>query len=136
MIRNDFQNSGFPVNRRNPVIGYKDDGTVKVAYNRYDLRQMVVTNNIVGLVGIWTGAKNSDVFPLDIKDYSGVPVPPEEDKEIDSSPEVVVKLSKGGEFRGVAYLNIASEEKTLSKNEAVYSYLKKTGMTHRVINED
>lgn len=133
MIRNDYKDGGFPISRRNPVVGVSQDGQVHVAYNRYDLKQML-GRNIISICGVWPGNKNSDVFPLDHICYrENLPVPPEQDKEIDSSPEIVVKVTKEQEFRGVAYYNVASGEKTLSTNPSVYEYLKKAPLSPRII---
>lgn len=133
MWRSDFTESNFPITRRNPVIAYIKGNDAKIAYNRFQLKGILQNHEVYCLIGVWPGKKNTDLFILDPNKYKDIPTPPEQHQEIDSSPEIVVKISKGGTVRGIAYLNQKTDEQVLTQEAEIYDYIKSVGIQHRVI---
>lgn len=134
MWRTDMEDGGFPISRRNPVLCFLEDSDIKYAYNRFNLSRILNGGGVKKAIGVWPGKKNTDVFILSVETYKEIPTPPEEHEEIDSSPEVVVKLGKDGMIRGIAYLNQRTDKETVTQDPKVYSYIKAAGIPHRVIN--
>lgn len=135
MWRTDLEESGFPISRRNPVLCFMDgdDRDIRCAYSRCQLSRVLKENPVTKMVGVWPGKKNTDVFILNVESYKNIPTPPEEHEEIDSSPEVVVKLGKGGDLRGIAYFNQELNQEVVTQDSEVYDYIKAAGVQHRVI---
>lgn len=133
MWRSDFTEGNFPITRRNPIIAYIKENDAKVAYNRFQLRSILQSNKVHCLFGVWPGKKNTDLFVLDPTKYKDIPTPPEKHQEIDSSPEVVVKLDKDGFVRGIAYHNQQTDEHVLTQEAQIYDYVKSVGIKHRII---
>ena len=133
MIRNDFKDGNFPISRTNPVLCLSDQCNLFVAYDRYTLHQIFEIAPIIKCVGIWPGKKNTDIFKLNVATYKNIPVPPAEHKDIDSSPEIIVKLSKDENFIELSYTDPIKEVIVRSKDVNLYNYVKQTGMKQRTI---
>ncbi len=121
----DFEKGGFPITKRSPVICTLPDGTVKVAYNRYDLMK-VVKNKVLSCVGVWPGKKNTDCFTLKPDHY--MDAPPERFKEIDNASKIKSFFDPDGKFMEITYTldNITYG----AKDEDLMDYIRKVGLKH------
>jgi len=131
MLLNDFNKGGFPLTRRSPVVVTYTDCSVKVAYNRYDLKELInnVPNNasVASCIGFWPGKKNTDCFILFLDSYNKN-APPKEHKEIDNASEIIMYTSNGT-FVKVIY---TLDDKTfMGTEEALQNYIKKAGLRYK-----
>jgi len=129
LIRKEFFDGGFPMNRRAPVICSLPDGDIRLAYNRYDLKNIIDNEDIINCTGVWHGKKNTDCFILDPDSYCKY-APPENYKEIDSAEEVTVFLDSGIfdriEFKPSPWSD--DQRLRMTRNEKVYQYLLDAGL--------
>lgn len=134
MIRKDFINGGFPINKRNPVFTFMKDGNVKISYNRHDLKRSL-EGDVLKCFGVWPGKINTDCFPLDPQAYAIGP--PEKYKEIDDAWDVTVMYNKEtDEFEKVSYM-INQDDGTalevVSSDKPLQEYILKIGLQHKRI---
>lgn len=135
MIRKEYINGGFPVNRRAPILCVTKK-SILVAYSHYDLKRILESENIIGCVGIWPGKMNTDCFILNPKKYSEW-APPEIHKDIDSAEEVIIYI-KNKSFDRIEYKpGPHAEDQTVivSKDEKLYNYLINIGLKIKKVFE-
>ena len=132
MIRKDFEDGGFPLNNRAPVMCVTVDGLVLLAYNNYDLKRVLDTKGlqIRKLLGIWPGKRNTDVFVLKPECYGKI-APPKEHKEIDNAETVVIEYAKNSVFSAVLYA-LYQGPIISSKDQALEKYLKVAGRKYMI----
>jgi len=130
MILSDFKRGGFPLTRRSPVICTLPDGTVKVAYNRFELSQIIKVNKILSCIGMWPGKKNTDCFSLDPNHY--MDAPPERFKEIDNATEIKAYFysgkPQGKSLKKITYILDGINFET--DDEKLMDYIRKVGLKH------
>lgn len=125
MILRDFEEGRFPLTRRSPAICTLADGTVKVAYNRYDLAQIILKEEVLSCVGMWPGKKNTDIFILDPSAYTIAP--PEKHKEIDSASEIILYYDPNGDFIKLSY-KLSDDVDIISDEHKLLEYVKTVGL--------
>jgi hypothetical protein len=132
MIRKDFEDGGFPINNRAPVMCVTVEGLVLIAYNNYDLKRLLDTKDmkIRKLLGIWPGKRNTDIFVLKPECY-GKMAPPKEHKDIDNAETIVIEYAKDNNFSAVMYA-LHQGPVTTSKDPALEGYLKVAGKKYMV----
>jgi len=137
MIRRDFENGGFPVNKKNPIICFTDKGMMHVVYTNFELKYLCEHRNIVKAIGIWTGKYSSDCFPLNIKEYPLIS-PPAEFQDIDHAEKIKVEFNKGC-LKAIAYIYRKNEDDVITRHshdsfytKDLWEYIKKTGKNHEV----
>ena len=130
MILTDFKKGGFPITKRSPVICTLPDGTVKIAYNRYDLSKIIKIDKILSCVGMWPGKKNTDCFTL-IPDHY-MDAPPEKFKEIDNATEIKTYFYLGepedSSLMKITYVLEGVNYETGDKK--LMDYINKVGLKH------
>jgi len=129
MVRKEFIQGGFPVNRRAPIIGLTSDNELHIFYSHYDLHKLAQTKEISKCIGIWPGKKNTDCFILDPKVYSKYS-PSVIHKDIDSAEEINVFFS-GSDFDRIEYKpGPFAENRTtiISRDKKLYQYLNNIGV--------
>jgi len=134
MLLTDFKNGGFPITRRSPVICTIENGKrdllnkfqVIPAYNRFDLKKIIVTYNVISCVGVWPGKKNSDCFFLDPEYYKIAP--PERHKEIDSAKEIIIYYDTHGNYMKVVYTMSEDTYSIECGKQELLNYIKKVGL--------
>jgi len=129
MLLNDFKEGGFPLTRRSPVVVTYTDCTVKVANNRYELKELICNvpdkASVASCIGFWPGKKNTDCFTLSLDSYNKY-APPESHKEIDNASEIIVFTTTDGTFVKVLY--ILDDMTFLGKEKELIEYIKKVGL--------
>lgn len=133
MIRKDFEDSGFPINRKCPVMSYSDENRLFVSYDNCSLKKAMTEHNIVKCVGIWPGKYDTDIFILNVDSYKDIPAPPIRHKDIDWATEVNIYLDKDGNFEEVVWVESGTEKST--DDPALYEYIIKAGRKHRVVSK-
>ena len=105
MIRTDFQNGGFPIGNRNPVLCVTSDGNVLVAYNNTQLKAAKELNKtIIKMIGVWPGRKDTDLFTMSVDQY-GIMAPPDGHAAVDNAEKITVERSKKtGAFVSATYV--------------------------------
>lgn len=141
MLVNDFEDGGFPISIYTPIICTvvrKDNdnplmGESLMAYNRYDLKQIMTTRKMVYLLGIWPGKKVTDGYPLKLEAYKDIPVPPERYKDIDSAVEIKIIMEKDQFSKMIFRPGPRSENKTPveSNDFKLYDYVRKAGLKYK-----
>jgi len=128
MILRDFESGGFPITKRSPVICTLPNGSVKVAYNRFDLKKIITINKLISCVGMWPGKKNTDCFILDPEAYTIAP--PERYKDIDSATDLKVYLDPDGAFMKITYIinDLVTVE---SDDKELLEYVRKVKLKHQ-----
>ena len=124
MIRKEFKDGGFPLNRRSPVICYLSDGEMRIAYNHSQLKDIIDNEDVRTCAGIWPGKKTTDGFELNPKAYNKFSLP-EKYKDLDSALQVTV-FFEGGDFDRIEYTPGPHEEDQrlhMTRNKEVYQYL-------------
>lgn len=127
MIRKDFENGGFPVNQKNPIICVADDYKVYLAHDNFTLKQILETKVIKKVIGIWPGKHNTDCFPIKIE-ACGKIAPPAKHKDIDSASSISIAYKTGGEFCHVSYVTGDGTNVTQVTDPALESYIKLAGL--------
>lgn len=138
MIRREFFDGGFPINKRNPVLCSTNDGDIVVAYNQYDLRKIILENrHITKCMGVWPGKYNSDCFVLDPEKYSNIP--PEEHSIIDSATNIIVYHNKEPmKFKKLVYYTTDSNGTKIehsSENVDLFTYITRLGLHFKTVYE-
>jgi hypothetical protein len=137
MILRDFESGGFPITRRSPVICTLSDGSVKVAYNRFDLKNIILSGmisagrtapEVISCVGMWPGKKNTDCFILNTDAYKIAP--PERYKDIDNAIEIKIYNDPNGSFMKVTY-KIIDKPLVESTDKELLKYIKAVGLKHQ-----
>jgi len=132
MIKKDFEDGGFPINRRAPVLCVTENGTVRIAYNNWELSKAVEPGDIKKMLGIWPGRVNTDIFVLH-PEYYGKMAPPEEHRTIDNADTIIIEY-EGNTFSSVMYsLPENGEKGTIiqSKDPKLEQYVKKAGRKYQ-----
>ena len=133
MIRNEYLNGGFPINKRNPVMCFLPNGDIYVAYDRWGLKQVIDANPNLKCVGVWPGKHNTDCFRLDKEFYKVAP--PVMNRDIDDATEISVSFSEN-QFEEITYktTGLNNEDFTiLSKDPELYLYISKIGLQHKSV---
>lgn len=128
MILNDFKLGGFPITKRSPVICTLEDKQVLVAYNRYDLKNIITNHYVISCVGVWPGKKNSDCFILDPEAY--IIAPPERYKDIDNATDIKVYFDSNGLFMKITYI-INDTVTVESDDKKLLEYTRKVKLKHQ-----
>ena len=135
MISRDFEQGGFPICKRAPVLCWSGEGRVFVAYNRLTLR--TILNGIEGIqkvVGVWPGKTNTDIFVMNIKDYKDIPYPDNpDDADIDSAEEITVYYDSDGYFLHLVYRFSGETYDHKSTEERLHEYVIHAGLKHKSI---
>ena len=141
MILRDFESGGFPITRRSPVICALSDGAVHVAYNHFDLTEIIkkfntdddfcadqnsVRSYLLSCTGMWPGKKNTDVYQLSPEAYTTAP--PEVHKEIDNALEIIIYYDSDGSFMKVEYKLIDVNYTIESKEPELLTYILEIGL--------
>lgn len=132
MILRDFLTGGFPITRRSPAVCMISDGSVKVAYNRFDLKNIINSSLVLNCIGVWPGKKNTDCFILDPDAYRNL-APPERYKDIDSAEDIKIFINPDGYFVKISYIPGAfSSDRTPHESEDMNlcSYIQTAGLKH------
>lgn len=133
MLRMDYYTEGFPVNKRIPVICILKDNSILIAYNRFDLRQIIINNTLNTCIGVWPGKINTDVFSINPETYKEI-YPPEINKDIDDANEIEIFFcSPGTNFERLIYT--IGDKRIESKNPILYQYIKLTNKKYRTTFE-
>jgi hypothetical protein len=131
MIRKDFETGGFPLQNLAPVMCICADYSVQMAYNKFDLVNILKNYDIRSCYGVWPGKKTTDSFLLDPKIYIALPLPPENSKEIDNASEIIVHMEAGQSFLKVSYTVGGTEYE--SKSKELLDYIKKAGVRFSLV---
>jgi hypothetical protein len=73
MIREEYFNGGFSLNKTKPVICVNADFEIFVAYSGAELASILRLNKIKICHGVWPGKWRSDCFPLNPESYVNCP---------------------------------------------------------------
>jgi hypothetical protein len=131
MVRKDFEDGGFPINNRAPVLCITDEGAVFLVYNNYDLKELLEKKlGIKKLLGVWPGKRMTDLFVLNPGKY-GKNAPPVEHKEIDNAEKVIIAYNKQDIFLSVIY-TLPGGSPIISKDPLLGAYLKSSGRKYAV----
>ena len=131
MFRKDFETGRFPISKRSPVIGLSKNGSICVAYNRSDLRDIANMPEIA-LIGVWPGKKNTDLFYLNPGCYKSIPIPPKGHEDIDSAESIIISYITPGTFDRVTY-QLPEQVPILCKDKSIVDYIKESGIRHSVV---
>jgi hypothetical protein len=129
MIRRDFEDGGFPINKRNPVLLFTADGKIFVAYDRFALKAVIDSKVVKKCLGVWPGKYSTDCFVM-IPDYYKK-APPEEFRSVDNAQSILVFYGKSKEFKELAYTTENSDGKKIeirSSNPRLLSYITDVGL--------
>lgn len=129
MIRNDFITGGFPVCLRAPIICILANSQLKIAYNRFDLKEISSKNKIELCFGVWPGKKTTDCFLIDPKAYTSH-CPPERHKNIDSAENIIVQKDTEGNFIGISYLPFGETTWIVSYEPLLFDYIRLNGLKY------
>lgn len=132
MVRKDFEDGGFPINRRAPVLCVTDEGMVRIAYNNWELNKAMEPGDIKKILGIWPGRVNTDIFVLNVENYGKI-APPEEHKAIDNADTIILEY-EGDKFSAVLYsIPENGKEGTiqLCHDPELERYVKASGRKHQ-----
>lgn len=133
MIRNDFQNGGFPINRHCPVLCYSSENRLFIAYDNYTFKTILNSVAVKKCVGVWPGKRDTDVFRLNPDNYANMIVPPAKLRNIDHAEEITV-LEKNGKFIKVEWLIYNDPGvlfKQTSNNKDLHDYIIRAGRKHK-----
>lgn len=130
MILKDFEQGGFPINKKCPVICTSSSGSVEVAYNSFDLKTILNKKQTVTCLGVWPGKKDTDCFLLDTN-YYGEFAPPVEYKDIESASKIEVFMDSKGNFVKLIY-SLPEASPVTCTNIALYDFIKKHGTKHLI----
>jgi hypothetical protein len=100
MIRNDFIDGGFRINKRCPVFCLSDQAEILIAYDQYALKLAIDNKKIIKCIGVWPGKYSTDCFPLNPEKYRYAP--PQLHRDIDNARSIEVNY-KAGEFENIIY---------------------------------
>jgi len=134
MILKDFEDGGFPINKRNPVLCFTDQGDLLVAYDRFTLKLIIENRTIKKCVGMWPGKYETDCFPLKPAMYKVAP--PEAFRSIDNALSILVYYREGLKFKHLIYVaeNTRGEKIEIqSDSPELLEYITKIGLKFKSI---
>lgn len=135
MISRDFEKGGFPICKRAPALCYSSEGKIYVAYNRYTLHMILNSGNIVKMVGVWPGKKNTDIYVMNIDTYKGIPIPPAEYADIDSAEEVTLYYNAHNDPIALTFRSDPSDSFVTRLNDPnLCRYVVKAGIKHKMVH--
>ena len=135
MIRKDFEDSGFPICKRAPVLCFSKSGDVHIAYNHYALKRILEEHDILQCMGIWPGKRNTDCFPLNPDEYAKY-APPEKHRDIVDAEEIKVHRGKDGKHLEICYTmrdNRGNCYDVVSQEPELYQYLAEAGLRYKTL---
>ena len=135
MIQKIFENGGFPINKRNPVLLFTTEGELFVAYDRFSLKAVIDSKKITKCVGIWPGKLNTDCFPLNPDKYK-LHAPPEEHRMIDNATDIKAYYFDLTNFKQILYTienPSGSQNTVISKDKSLLDYITAVGLKHSTI---
>jgi hypothetical protein len=132
MIRKDFEDGGFPINNRAPVVCITGEGLVFISYNSFNLKKVMDQkgSEIKKLLGIWPGKNNTDFFILNPEKYGKI-APPEEHADIDNAVTILIEYGGDNTFSSVLY-SFSTGPAIMSRDPALEKFLKEAGKKYTV----
>jgi len=134
MILKDFEDGGFPINKRNPVLCVTHQGDIHVAYDRFMLKFIIDNKEIKKCVGLWPGKYETDCFPLKPDKYQIGP--PEAFRSVDNALSIKVYYGGDMQFKNLVYVteNTRGEKIEIqSDNAELLAYITKIGLKFKSI---
>ena len=129
MVIRDFEQGGFPINKRCPVLCFTEQGKLYVAYDRLSLKMVIESAPLKKCVGVWPGKHNTDCFPLNPEYYRVAP--PEEHRSIDNAVSIKVFYGVGQIYKYMEYMvenNNGERTEVKTSDVGLLQYITKVGL--------